>query len=816
MENKKEMKEITILLVEDEAPILLHEKQILEEEGYRVLSAYTCKKALKNVDENKVDLILMDIELGAKGKDGVQCAKEILEQKELPIIFLTVSSEKDIISKTENVTSYGYVIKNSDKYVLLHTVKIALEHFETRQHLREREIEYRDIVDNIESAIIKYSVDGEILFFSKGAEKLFRYSAHEIIGAKGADFLWGKDSKMLGCISLEPEKYRYLEYENIRKDGKKLWMAWRNKAVYNEKEEVLYIQSIGNDITGKKKIEENLIWEKDINSTLATISQTVIEPNTAIKAIAEKVKDAALLLTKSKNGYVSTIDQDTEIMRVHTLNETKDGVCNITGNIDRVVKKKTGYTGLWGYSLNTKKGFYTNNPATHEASRGLPPGHIRIDNFLSVPALFEDTLLGQICVANKEGAYTEADLHIIKQLANSYAVVLFRNLAEQKLVRAKEKAEEADRLKSTFLASMTHEIRTPLNAIIGFIDIVLDENTLNDELKGYLETAKESCNILLMLINDILDFSKIAANQLRIEKRNYSIESVLSNIEAIGNMLIKDKKKNIQLRRTTSPFENIFLVGDSYRMEQVLINLISNAVKFTDRGFIEYGYTVKDENTLEFYIRDTGIGISDEKKEIIFLPFRQAEEKIARKYGGTGLGLSITKELIEMMGGSIYLQSKIGEGTTFYFTVPFVKGEEEANEVGTKLGSRKKKSKILVAEDDTINQKVIQKYLEKLGCFVLIAQDGRDAISLLKNDPDIDLIFMDMYMPHLDGAETTKVIRKMEKSQESKQLPIIALTASLAHEDRNLMIDAGCNELLMKPLQRDALEKVLQKYIFLG
>lgn len=678
--------------------------------------------------------------------------------------------------------------------------------------LYESEKKYKSLIDNSPYAIAEVGLDGIVYTINKTMASGLGYTVEEVQGKHITNF-FPKNllERRLTYVKKAIDENQIIKYED-ESEGR----IFTHILVPNKENEVPTIQIISADVTEERKAEKELIHEKEINTIIAEISKIIISPDIAIEEIAEKLHKASLQLTGSQFGYVSAINQETGDNIGYTLSEMMNTACKVEAQQKGIVfpKSPEGYEGLWGHPLNIGEGFYTNNPSQHESSKGIPEGHIHIDNFLSVPAIFQNSLLGQIALANKPEGFTDKELAIIQRLANIYAIALFRNQNEEELVEAKERAEEADKLKSTFLASMSHEIRTPLNAIVGFLDIVLQENTMEEEAKTYLEYAKESGNILSMLINDILDFSKIEANQLKLEKVNFSLESVLNNIEAIGKMLIGEKKKKIQLRRTSADATEIVLLGDAYRLEQVLINLISNAVKFTENGFIEYGFEIKDDNAIEFYVRDTGIGIAEEQQKIIFEPFRQAEEKTTRKYGGTGLGLSISKKLIEMMGGSIDLQSTVGEGTTCYFTVPFVKGEKDKMKADiTKAAAANLKTmKILVAEDNRINQMVIRKTLEKLGCEVLIADDGRDAISLLKSEPDIGLILMDMYMPHLDGIEATKVIRKMEKEKGARRIPIIGFTASTTREDRKLTIDAGCDDVIMKPVQRELLINIIKKW----
>jgi len=928
-----------IFLVEDNALIANNQANILKKHGFIVDTAYNGSKVLELTDnENTYDLILMDIDLGQKEKDGATIAEIILQKHDIPIIFLTSHSEKEYVDSVSNIANYGYVLKNSGEFVLIESITMALKLYEEQQKTKKKEKDFTSLVENAPDMIVRFDTEFRHMYCNKAVEHNLGVPRETFLGKKPLEiegpkkqhqfiqdalqealdsktaldveqpystprgmkhFLTrvipernenGKVETLLAvtrditerkyheeALAESEKKYKALidnspyAIAEIGLDGiiytinKTMAMGLgftvediqgkhvedffpknvlENRLTYvkksieentlveyedesegrifshilvpNKDNEKPTIQIISADITEERQAEEELVNEKEINTVIAEISKIIISPDISIEEIATKLHEASLQLTGSHYGFVSTIDQRTGDMYSHTLSEMIDTECTVEEQRKGIVfpKSPDGYNGLWGHSLNTGEGFYTNDPAQHESSKGTPEGHIQLENFLSVPAIFQNRLVGQIALANRPKGFTDKELSIIQRLATIYAVALFRKQTENELVEAKERAEEADKLKSTFLASMSHEIRTPLNAIIGFLDIVLQDDTVKEELKTYLEYAKESGNILSMLINDILDFSKIEANQLTLEKTNFSLESVFQNIEAVGKMLIAEKKKTIQLRGTSPDAAEIVLLGDAYRLEQVLINLISNAVKFTKNGFIEYGFEINDNSTIEFYVRDTGIGIAENQQKLIFEPFRQAEEKTTRKYGGTGLGLSISKKLIEMMGGSIGLQSTVGEGTTFYFTVPFVKGTKDKIEADTAKAdtTNPKTMKILVAEDNHINQMVIRKTLEKLGYEVLIADDGRDAISLLKSETGIGLIFMDMYMPHLDGIEATKVIRKMEKEKGSGRIPIIGFTAATTREDKKLTIEAGCDDVIVKPVQRELLIETINKW----
>ena len=390
-----------------------------------------------------------------------------------------------------------------------------------------------------------------------------------------------------------------------------------------------------------------------------------------------------------------------------------------------------------------------------------------------------------------------------------------RKKLEDRLKKEKERAEAADKLKSVFLANMSHEIRTPLNSIIGFTDLVLVNDELSEENRHYLQNSKESGNLLLSLINDILDLSKIEAGQLEIEQIPCSLESVLNVVGASGRILIARKGRDIGLRQSYPLNISRYILNDPFRLEQIMTNLVGNAIKFTDKGFIEFGVTLIEEETLEFYVRDTGMGIPEAKQTIIFEAFQQTDVSTTRKYGGTGLGLAITKKLVELLGGEIYVCSKAGEGSTFYFRIPYrpIVAPVEVSEAEAKTIETKTLSTILVAEDNFMNQKLVQTLLQKNGYVVVLAGDGRDAVSRYKTDPSINLILMDIQMPHLDGLKAAQVIRNIEKEEGRKKVPIVALTAEAMKGDENKCLDAGCDSYLTKPLDKDLLLASIGKYI---
>ncbi len=388
-----------------------------------------------------------------------------------------------------------------------------------------------------------------------------------------------------------------------------------------------------------------------------------------------------------------------------------------------------------------------------------------------------------------------------------------QRLTEQYLQDAREKAEESARLKSSFLASMSHEIRTPIHGISGVLQL-LEASKLDDDQRHYLSLAKFSIQGLLHIVNDILDFSKIEAGQLQIENAPFDIAKSLHAIESQFALLCDDKGLTLQFNNELNN-TNVVL-GDEVRFGQILSNLIGNAIKFTDSGSIEVHTKLEKQHNNDIQIHckvvDTGIGIAEDKQSTIFDVFTQEDLSTTREFGGTGLGLSISKQLCELMGGSISLESKKGEGSTFYFTVN-MEHTDEAMIAPILLSEQKqssetKKLKILVVEDNDINQIIVKQHLSQHT--TLSAKSGVEALEALnKMKVTFDVILMDCQMPQMDGFEATKRIRKGEAGDRYVDVPIIALTANAMKGDKERCVDAGMDDYLSKPFEvEDLLKKV--------
>lgn len=383
---------------------------------------------------------------------------------------------------------------------------------------------------------------------------------------------------------------------------------------------------------------------------------------------------------------------------------------------------------------------------------------------------------------------------------------------ENALLKAKEKALESDMLKTNFLANISHEIRTPMNGIIGFAELLARDDLDSAIRKNYVAIMKKSSEQLIRIIDDIIDFAKIESNQIRLSLVNFNLNKLINELKIVfTNQLESCDKIRISLVDSKSlSDEDAFVISDDFRIRQILSNLLDNAVKFTKEGEIRFGYEIK-EDKIEFFVKDTGIGLSPDKHELIFERFRQADEGHTRKYGGTGLGLPISKGLVNILGGSIWIESILNKGSSFYFTVPYVIQDEiKDNNLANKLSSLKynwKDKIILIAEDDDMNFEYLRVILESTEAKIIRAVDGSQAIKMCSKF-NFDVILMDIRLPVLNGIEATRHIRDL-----GIKTPIIAQTAYAMNDDVKNCIEAGCNRYIAKPISKEALFKLIDSVL---
>jgi PAS domain S-box-containing protein len=396
---------------------------------------------------------------------------------------------------------------------------------------------------------------------------------------------------------------------------------------------------------------------------------------------------------------------------------------------------------------------------------------------------------------NNEATYLVATL---KDITN-------RKELELHLIKAKEKAEENEKLKSAFLQNMSHEIRTPMNAIVGFSRMLERQDLSDEKRKSFSSIIVTSSNQLLAIVTDILTISSIDTNQEKVNITKVNINEVIIDLLSIFQAQLSNHNVSLFTKQQLSKADSE-IYTDKTKIIQILTNLIANALKFTHDGYVEFGYVVKN-NMLEFYVKDTGIGIESNKHDEIFKRFRQANSDINRKYGGTGLGLSISKGFTELLGGKIWINSEPGKGSCFYFTIPY-KPVTEPKKRDVNDFTIRQTLNILIAEDEEINFLLLEELLNNSNCKVTHAKDGQEAIDMFKSDPDIDLVLMDIKMPVMDGYTAAKAIKSFNSS-----IPIIAQSGFALDNEKERFNGGVFNDYITKPIDETELKQTLKKYI---
>ncbi|MCI0439954.1 MAG: GAF domain-containing protein, partial [Chloroflexi bacterium] len=443
-----------------------------------------------------------------------------------------------------------------------------------------------------------------------------------------------------------------------------------------------------------------------------------------------------------------------------------------------------------------------------------PNARAGIRSCVGVPLLSKGEVIGALNIgAATMNAYTERDLALAQRIADQIAGAVVSSLLHEEARKARAAAEDASVAKSEFLANMSHEIRTPLNGVTGMIDL-LHATELTDRQRGYLRMMKTSADTLLTVINDTLDLSKIEARRLDLERIEFDVRELVSS--TVDMLAIRaQQEKGLDIAKRVHSDVPAILVGDPTRLRQILVNLVGNAIKFTDQGGIEARVDLEsaspDEVVCHFQVRDTGIGIPRDKQQIIFQAFTQADSSTTRRYGGTGLGLAICSSLVNFMGGRIWVESEVGQGSVFHFTARFgvshrttplsrkASLSQATLDPSHPLKRSERPRRILLAEDNRINQTLAVSMLENWGHSVVVVGDGAQAVEKVKSE-QFDLVLMDVQMPRLDGIEATRIIREWE-GDPGRRVPIIAMTAQVMQGDRERLVGAGMTGYVPKPIQ---------------
>jgi len=815
MENKK------LLLVEDEVIIALTESTMLKSRGYDVQVVINGEKAIEAVqNSNNIDLVLIDLNLGS-GMNGAETSRKILEIKDLPIIFLTSHTGKAIFEQVKSITRYGYVIKGSGDDLLVSSIEMAIELFQSRKKIETSEANFKQLTESMNEVFWLRDInDDSLIYINKAYEKISGRSCKslydnplsrfELIHPDDRDRIIKINQNMK--LNALPSIY---DYRLVRDDGDLRWIRSKINPVFDKNGKAIRYAGIAEDITQRKKIEDEL---KKRSSELKNLNEELHAAMEELEAANEELISTNNSLFESENKFRTLTESSPVAIMIHQGN--------------RWVYTNPVGVEISGYS---EEELYTMNfwdfvdPEYQPIVRERALMRQLSENF-SMSYEFSITTKGGV---KKWVSLKGNSINFKGKAAGMVSVIdiTARKIAEDELIETNKQleaalershefaieAEAANITKSQFLANMSHEIRTPMNGIIGMLSLFL-ETELTDEQRKFIDIMQISGDNLLAIINQILDLSKIELHRFELEEHNFNLQTAMYDI--IEMLALNACKKNLSFNFKIDDAVPCSLYGDSGRLRQVLTNLSFNAIKFTENGGIDISVRVFDESSvdvnLKFEICDTGVGISQQDINGLFTPFTQVDGKMTRKYGGTGLGLAISKKIVELMGGEIGVESIENKGSVFWFTVLLQKQDKTNSsyseiEPHNNANGEKNDVNVLLVEDNKTNQFVANSMLKKLGYNVDLAINGFECIDALKKK-EYTIVLMDCQMPEKDGFQTTEEIRSGMAEVINPDTPIVALTAHAMDGDREKCIKAGMNDYISKPIKIKEIDKVIKHW----
>ncbi len=635
--------------------------------------------------------------------------------------------------------------------------KYVKNHQKSRQNIKQQLSVLNGILESINSPIFSVDEDYKYTSFNK---------AHATV------------MKLLYNANIELYK-NMLEYMTVEKDRKK--------------EKI----NLTKALNGESLIEEAHSGEELLSRLYFEVTHNPIHDNeNKIIGVAVMTKD----ITSAKKSELKLQTSEKSYRRL--FESAKDGILILDALTGQIVDVNPFITKMLGYSYLEivgkelwEIGVFKNISVSKDAFIELQTKkYIRFED---MPLVTKDGK--KINVEFISNVYLVDDKKVIQCNIRD---ITERIVKEKQLLTAKTKAEESDRLKTAFLHNVSHEIRTPLNAIVGFSGFLDDPDLIPEKRKEFIDIILQSSDQLLSIIDDIIRISSIESEQEEIQDNQININLQCRLIKDQFSSKTPDKNVTLGFRSTLADEEAI-IITDATKLTQILTNLIGNALKFTQQGYVNFGYTVKDSQ-LEFYVEDSGIGIPLDMQDLIFNRFRQVETSVARKYGGSGLGLSISKAYTKMLGGKIWLTSELDKGSVFYFTIPYKKvNSEKLLDIPTIKGlnfESKKPKTLLIAEDEDSNFMLLEELLSGTGINIIRAINGLEAVEICKSNPHIDLVLMDIKMPEMDGYEATIRIKEFKPN-----LYIIAQTAYSTLADKNKAFACGCSDFMSKPFKRELL-----------
>jgi PAS domain S-box-containing protein len=717
---------------------------------------------------------LMMLDYRLPGMSAFDFIKIIRQERmiEIPIIIISGQGDEEIAVQAMKLGANNYITKNENYLfklpLLINNAYKQCELIRKQTELTTSELKYRLLAENSRDVIFTLNKELKFTYSSPAVKQLSGYDPEEIISQQISEVMTPESFEMAAEMIDEYLTYyseklnellpeRTIELELTRKDGSTVWTEVKVSMMKDDKGEISGIVGVSRDISKRR-------------------------------AATEELRKLSRAVEQSPESIFIT----------NTLGDIE--FCN------PAVSVVTGYS---------KEEVIGNNPRIFGSGTTVKEVY---------KAIWETIASGKIWEGEFQNKKKNGDLYweaasispVVDHSGKiTHYLAIKKDITEQKkmtveLIKAKEKAQESDRLKSAFLANMSHEIRTPMNGILGFATLLKEPGLSGQKQQVYIRVIEKSGARMLNIINDIVDISKIEAGLMKVYWQETNINEQIEFVYAFFNPEVEAKGMKLSFSNSL-PNEKAVIYSDPEKLYSILSNLIKNAVKFTHTGTIEFGYVIK-EGFLEFFVKDSGVGIPKDRQKAIFERFIQADIEDKNAYQGAGLGLSISKAFIEMLGGKIWVESIEGQGSSFYFTLPYHTEIYPENNFRNESSSPieiepKTHLKILIAEDDEASETLISLAVYKFAKKIIHARTGLEAVEACQNHQDIDLVLMDIMLPEMDGYEATRQIRKF-----NSQVVIIAQTAYALEGDKEKALAAGCTDYITKPTKTVELQQMIVKY----
>lgn len=696
---------------------------------------------------------------------------------------------------------------------------------------KEKEIElseekYRALAENISDVIWMIDSNMRYIYVSPSIEKQRGYTVEEFMKLRPEDVYspesyavllrtFGEYIKLSKQGLVSRGTSMSLEVEHRCKDGTIKTGEVHANAVLDENNVLVAVHGITRDIT-ERKLEESALKQRD--KLLHSITRAVISLlqradlevaiEEALQILGEAINADRVYIFENLKGQKPS---DTGLRLRHQW--TGEGPVRLRQDGDIPYTSYQDSLSRWYERFASGKsvsGFVRDFPDLERMI--LEP--LSVQSLLAIPIFIDNNFWGFIGFddCRTERVWSQTEENVLTTAAVIIGTAYIKKRTELELIKAKEQAEESDRLKSAFLATMSHELRTPLNAIIGFSGIISQEMDPSEQ-EEYIKIINRSGKNLLNIIEDLFNISMIESGDFRIEMEHFSFEKFRNKLNEILYTEMKSiDRPNLAIHYSPDPsWPDLFLFTDQAKLLSIFSNILKNAVKFTMNGSIEYGYVVGNGKEVTFFIRDTGIGIAPEMQHVIFEKFRQVDESYTRKFGGTGLGLSISKRLAEVLNGTIWVESEPGKGSDFRFLIPCRDLSWHSNKIKsgeTTLLSFLHNRTILLTEDEESNYLLIKTMLKHSEAKLIWAKNGKEAVEMIDVNQEISLVLMDIKMPVMDGYEATKISKTLRP-----KLPVIALTAHALYGDEEKAFRSGFDNYIPKPINKNQLFTVLEQYL---